>query len=83
MLVATNIKEVREINIFAVVLVVQSLPFLAAVGARRVRAHAAQRLRLPGARSKRALGELLAAPAGAPTPVAAAAAPVKQPELVP
>ena len=27
----TNIKEVREINIFAVVLVIQSLPFIAAV----------------------------------------------------
>ncbi len=31
-LVATNAKQVREINIFALVLVVQSLPFLAAVG---------------------------------------------------
>ncbi|MGC2045111.1 MAG: glycosyltransferase [Pseudolabrys sp.] len=31
-LVETNYKEVREINIFAVVLVVQSLPFIAAVG---------------------------------------------------
>ncbi len=30
-LVVTNVKDVREINIFAVVLVVQSLPFLAAV----------------------------------------------------
>jgi exo-beta-1,3-glucanase (GH17 family)/glycosyltransferase involved in cell wall biosynthesis len=30
-LVATNYKQVREINIFAVVLLVQSLPFLAAV----------------------------------------------------
>jgi hypothetical protein len=30
-LVATNIKEIREINIFAVVLVIQSLPFIAAV----------------------------------------------------
>jgi hypothetical protein len=30
-LYATNIKEIREINIFAVVLVVQSLPFVAAV----------------------------------------------------
>ena len=44
-LYATNIKEVREINIFAVVLLVQSLPFIAAVGTRRVRAHAAQRIR--------------------------------------
>ncbi len=31
-LVATNDKEIREINIFAVVLVIQSLPFVAAVG---------------------------------------------------
>ena len=31
-LVATNIKQVREVNIFAVVLLVQSLPFIAAVG---------------------------------------------------
>jgi cellulose synthase/poly-beta-1,6-N-acetylglucosamine synthase-like glycosyltransferase len=30
-LVATNLKEIREINIFAVVLVIQSLPFVAAV----------------------------------------------------
>jgi drug/metabolite transporter (DMT)-like permease len=29
-LVVTNVKEIREINIFAAVLVVQSLPFLAA-----------------------------------------------------
>ncbi|MSO67517.1 MAG: glycosyltransferase [Pseudolabrys sp.] len=29
---ATNIKQIREIDIFAVVLVVQSLPFIAAVG---------------------------------------------------
>ena len=32
---ATNYKQIHEINIFAVVLVVQSLPFLAAVGDRR------------------------------------------------
>ena len=31
-LVFTNYKEVREINIFALVLVLQSLPFIAAVG---------------------------------------------------
>jgi len=31
-LVATNNKQVREVNIFAVVLLVQSLPFIAAVG---------------------------------------------------
>jgi exo-beta-1,3-glucanase (GH17 family)/cellulose synthase/poly-beta-1,6-N-acetylglucosamine synthase-like glycosyltransferase len=31
-LVATNYKEIREINIFAAVLAIQSLPFIAAVG---------------------------------------------------
>ena len=31
-LVMTNYKEIREINIFAIVLIVQSLPFIAAVG---------------------------------------------------
>jgi len=31
-LVSTNYKEIREINIFAVVLLIQSLPFVAAVG---------------------------------------------------
>ena len=31
-LIVTNYKQVREINIFAIVLVVQSLPFLSAVG---------------------------------------------------
>jgi elongation factor P hydroxylase len=31
-LYVTNIKDVREIDIFAVVLLVQSLPFIAAVG---------------------------------------------------
>jgi hypothetical protein len=35
-LVVTNYKEVHEINIFAVVLVVQSLPFLAAVAIARI-----------------------------------------------
>ena len=29
--VVTNVKQIRELNIFAVVLIVQSLPFLAAV----------------------------------------------------
>jgi exo-beta-1,3-glucanase (GH17 family)/cellulose synthase/poly-beta-1,6-N-acetylglucosamine synthase-like glycosyltransferase len=31
-LVSTNIKEIREINVFAIVLLIQSLPFVAAVG---------------------------------------------------
>jgi hypothetical protein len=31
MVVATNVKQIHEVNIFAAVLVVQSLPFLAAV----------------------------------------------------
>ena len=80
---ATNIKEVREIDIFAVVLLVQSLPFIAAVGIavfERTRLNDFAAIRAIEAR----LGELFARrPAGAPTPVAAAAAPVKQPELVP
>jgi exo-beta-1,3-glucanase (GH17 family)/cellulose synthase/poly-beta-1,6-N-acetylglucosamine synthase-like glycosyltransferase len=32
LLVATNYKQIHEINIFAVVLVIQSLPFIAAIG---------------------------------------------------
>ncbi len=41
-LVVTNYKQVHEINIFAFVLVVQSLPFLAAVVLGRSRGHAFQ-----------------------------------------
>ena len=58
-LVATNIKEVREINIFAVVLVIQSLPFIAAVGLGRDRAHAAQRFRLLADASTRGLPNIV------------------------
>ena len=48
-LVVTNYKQVREINIFAVVLVVQSLPFLAAVALAADRRHALQRASPSGA----------------------------------
>ena len=41
-LVVTNYKQVREINIFALVLVVQSLPFLAAVALAAIEGHALQ-----------------------------------------
>ncbi len=45
-LVITNYKQVHEINIFAWVLVVQSLPFLAAVALAADRGHPLQQLRL-------------------------------------
>ena len=45
-LYATNWERVREINLFALVLVVQSLPFLAAVATRRAGGLARQRFRL-------------------------------------
>ena len=45
-LVVTNYKQVHEINIFAFVLVVQSLPFVAAVAPRHDRRHPVQQLRL-------------------------------------
>ena len=80
---ATNIKEVREIDIFAVVLLVQSLPFIAAVGIsvfERTRLNDFATLRAIEAR----FGEVFTRrPAIAPTPAAAVAAPVKLPELVP
>ena len=72
-LVETNIKEVREINIFAVVLLVQSLPFIAAVGLALF-----ERTRLNDFAAWRAyqsaLGEMVGRPARAteavsPTPV--------------
>ena len=44
--VATNYKQIREINIFALVLVVQSLPFLAAVAIGALGSLALQQLRL-------------------------------------
>ena len=77
-LVATNIKDVREINIFAAVLVVQSLPFIAAVGLAVF-----ERTPLNDFATWRALearlGELLTrrSAARAPAPVS------KRPELVP
>ena len=79
-LVATNIKDVREINIFAAVLVVQSLPFLAAVGLavfERTRFNEFATWRALEARA----GELIARrpqPTPAPAPVV-----TEHPELVP
>ena len=78
-LVATNVKDVREINIFAVVLLVQSLPFVAAVGLALV-----ERSRLNEFATWRTIetrvGELIARrPAATPAPV-----PVAEPtEMVP
>jgi hypothetical protein len=76
-LIATNIKDVREINIFAAVLLVQSLPFIAAVGLALF-----ERTPLNDFATWRALearvGELIARqPEPTPAPVA------KRPELVP
>jgi hypothetical protein len=76
-LIATNIKDVREINIFAAVLLVQSLPFIAAVGLALF-----ERTPLNDFATWRALearvGELIARqPEPTPAPV------VKRPELVP
>ena len=79
-LVATNIKHVREINIFAVVLVVQSLPFIAAVGLavfERTRLNDFAYWRTLEARA----GELIARPAeptSAPAPIV-----TERSELVP
>ena len=78
-LVATNVKQVREINIFAVVLLVQSLPFIAAVGLAMI-----ERTQLNDFAYWRTLdarvGEFVTRRLGrAPTP---APAPVKQTELV-
>jgi exo-beta-1,3-glucanase (GH17 family)/cellulose synthase/poly-beta-1,6-N-acetylglucosamine synthase-like glycosyltransferase len=75
-LVATNIKDVREINIFAIVLLVQSLPFIAAAGLAVF-----ERTPLNDFATWRALearlGELVARrPQAAP-------APAKRPELAP
>ena len=46
LVVLTNDKQIHELNIFAAVLVVQSLPFIAAVGDCRGRRIALQRIRL-------------------------------------
>jgi exo-beta-1,3-glucanase (GH17 family)/cellulose synthase/poly-beta-1,6-N-acetylglucosamine synthase-like glycosyltransferase len=70
-LVATNVKEIREINIFAAVLVVQSLPFIAAVGLaviERTRLNDFARWQALEAR----LGELFARRAAARAPAPAA-----------
>jgi len=78
-LVAANVKAVREINIFAVVLLVQSLPFVAAVGLALI-----ERSRFNEFATWRTLetrvGELVARrPAATPAPVPVA----ERTELVP
>ncbi len=82
-LVATNYKQIREINIFAAVLVVQSLPFIAAVGLAMI-----ERTRLNDFATWRTLDARLAELLGRRAPIATAvsSAPVvpvqKQGELV-
>jgi hypothetical protein len=76
-LYATNYKEVREINIFAVVLLVQSLPFVAALALALVERTPFNDFAYWRALETR-LGELVTRrSAPAPSP-----APAKQPELV-
>ncbi|HEY1473815.1 MAG TPA: glycosyltransferase [Pseudolabrys sp.] len=80
-LVATNIKDVREINIFAGVLLVQSLPFIAAAGLavfERTRFNEFATWRALEAR----LGEIIARRAQS-EPAPASASVSKRPELVP
>jgi len=80
-LVATNVKQIREINIFAIVLVVQSLPFLAAVGLAAI-----ERTRFNDFAYWRSLegqlGELVARRTAAPTPATASAPAVERTEVV-
>jgi len=80
-LVATNVKQIREINIFAVVLVVQSLPFLAAVGLAAI-----ERTRFNDFAYWRSLeaqlGELVARRTAAPTPATASAPAVERTDVV-
>ena len=78
-LVATNIKDVREINIFAVVLLVQSLPFLAAVALALIERTPLNDFAYWRTLEAR-LGELVHRRVGRRP--AAAPAPAKQPELV-
>jgi hypothetical protein len=83
-LVVTNYKEVREINIFAAVLVVQSLPFLAAViiaSIERTRLNDFAYWRSVEARTAELLLRRPAAPVVAGTPVAAEA-PVRSDQSV-
>ena len=68
-LYVTNIKEIREINIFAIVLVVQSLPFIAAVAIAAV-----ERSRLNDFAYWQALDGRVAEMLGRRTPIAPAAA---------
>jgi cellulose synthase/poly-beta-1,6-N-acetylglucosamine synthase-like glycosyltransferase len=67
-LVATNYKQIREINIFAVVLVIQSLPFIAAVSLAML-----ERTRLNDFATWRLLDARLAELLGRRAPIAATA----------
>jgi glycosyl transferase family 2 len=80
-LVATNYKEIREINIFAVVLLIQSLPFVAAVGLaviERTRLNEFGYWRTLDARFAELLGRRAPIAASAATSVPAVAAQVVQ-----
>jgi exo-beta-1,3-glucanase (GH17 family)/cellulose synthase/poly-beta-1,6-N-acetylglucosamine synthase-like glycosyltransferase len=80
-LVATNIKEIREINIFAAVLLIQSLPFVAAVSlavVERTRLNEFAYWRTLDARFAELLGRRAPIAASAVTTVPAVAAQVVQ-----
>jgi len=76
-LVATNVKEIREINIFAGVLVIQSLPFIAAVGLALI-----ERSRLNDFGYWRAIDARLAELLGRRAPIAQAVSNVISPPAV-
>ena len=94
-LVSTNTKEIREIYIFAVVLVVQSVPFIAAVALAALERtplndyatwHALEGrlLELLGRQAPLPIANVAVAPAPAPVPVVQPAQPVQsQSELTP
>jgi hypothetical protein len=69
-LYATNVKQIREINLFALVLIVQSLPFIAAVVMAAI-----ERTPLNDFATWRAFDARFAEMLGRPTPIAPAVAP--------
>jgi len=80
-LVATNFKEIREINIFSVVLLIQSLPFIAAVSLavmERTRFNEFATWRAIDTRVEELLGRRAPAPASTVVTVPAVAAQVVQ-----
>jgi uncharacterized membrane protein YbhN (UPF0104 family) len=76
-LYATNVKEIREINIFAIVLIVQSLPFIAALAIAAV-----ERTRLNDFAYWQALDVRVAEMLGRQAPVVPAVAPAPAPIVV-